>query len=77
VLAADMVAGSGAELTGVAVAGVLVGALGVPWAITLLGLGVATAATALAGADVRERRRTAASVDSPAGALQGAGVAAD
>jgi MFS family permease len=77
VLAADMVAGSGAELTGVAVAGVLVGALGVPWAITLLGLGVATAATALAGADGRERRRTAASVDSPAGALQGAGVAAD
>src|SRR5690606_33824697 len=33
VLSADFVAGSGAELGGVAVAGVLVGAFGVPWTI--------------------------------------------
>ena len=40
-MAADLVAGSGAELVGVAMAGLLVGAFGVPWSITALGLLVA------------------------------------
>lgn len=45
VLAADFVAGSSAELVGVAAAGVLVGALGVRWMILGLGPAVAAAAT--------------------------------
>ena len=54
VLSADIVAGSAAELTGVAVAGVLVGAFGVPWSILGLGLGVTTAAVALQVANQRD-----------------------
>ncbi|MGI8664122.1 MAG: MFS transporter [Acidimicrobiales bacterium] len=55
VLAADYVAASSAELLGVALAGVLVGAFGVPWAIAGLGLSVTTAAACLAMADRREQ----------------------
>lgn len=55
VLSADFVAGSAAELLGVAVAGVLVGAFGVPWSILGLGLGVAAVAVVLAAADRRDR----------------------
>ena len=54
VLAADMVAGSGAELAGVAMAGVLVGALGVPRAIAVLGAVVVSTASALWAADRRD-----------------------
>jgi hypothetical protein len=54
VLAADMVAGSGAELVGVASAGVLVGALGVPSAIAVLGAGVVATASVLWTADRRD-----------------------
>jgi MFS transporter, DHA3 family, macrolide efflux protein len=63
VMAADLLAANAAMLSGVALAGVLVGAFGVPWSITALGLGVAAVATLLAAAD---RRDTAeASVDPP------------
>lgn len=55
VMSADFVAGSGAELIGVAAAGVLVGSFGVPWSILGLGLGVATTATLLYLSDRRER----------------------
>jgi predicted MFS family arabinose efflux permease len=55
VLAADMVAGSAAELIGVAAAGVLVGAFGVPWSITALGLLVAATAVTLQAANQREQ----------------------
>lgn len=54
VLAADMVAGSGAELAGVAMAGALVGALGVPRAIAVLGAVVVSTASALWAADRRD-----------------------
>lgn len=54
VLSADHVAGSAAELLGVAVAGVLVGALGVPWTITALGLLVSATATLLFRAERRD-----------------------
>lgn len=53
VLSADFVAGSSADLLGVAVAGVLVGAVGVPLAIGSLGVAVAVAASLLALADRR------------------------
>ena len=53
VLAADLVAGSSAELLGVATAGVLVGLFGVPWTILGLGAAVTTAAVLL---DVADRR---------------------
>jgi DHA3 family macrolide efflux protein-like MFS transporter len=56
VLAADHVAGSAAELAGVAVAGILVGAWGVPWSITALGLLVAGTALTLQGANQRDRQ---------------------
>jgi predicted MFS family arabinose efflux permease len=56
VLSADFVAGSGAELTGVAAAGLLVGAFGVPWSI--LGLGLLVTGTA-ATLYVSERRDVA------------------
>jgi MFS family permease len=56
VMAADLLAGNAAELTGVAVAGVLVGTFGVPWSILGLGLTVTTVATVLAVADRREHR---------------------
>jgi MFS transporter, DHA3 family, macrolide efflux protein len=55
VLAADMVAGSAAELIGVAAAGILVGAFGVPWSITALGLLVAATALVVQTANERER----------------------
>lgn len=51
VLSADLMAGSTAELIGVATAGLLVGAFGVRLTILPLGLGVAAAACALALAD--------------------------
>jgi predicted MFS family arabinose efflux permease len=54
VLAADLVSGSGAELVGVAAAGVFVGAFGVPWSILGLGLLVAGVAAFLFLADVRD-----------------------
>lgn len=54
VLAADHVAGSAAELAGVAAAGVLVGAWGVSWSITALGLLVATTALVLHAASQRD-----------------------
>lgn len=47
VMSADFVAGNGAELVGVALAGVLVGAFGVPWSILAVGLAVALTALAL------------------------------
>jgi predicted MFS family arabinose efflux permease len=56
VLAADFVAGSGAELVGVAAGGVLIGSLGVPWTIAALGVGVTAAAVALHRADGRDRQ---------------------
>ena len=71
-MAADLVAGSGAELVGVATAGVLVGAFGVPWSILSLGLLVAVVATGLAASDGRERRRAPAPLVGTTGALQGA-----
>jgi predicted MFS family arabinose efflux permease len=75
VLAADHVAGSAAELTGVAVAGLLVGALGVPWTITALGLAVATTALVLFRAHQRERAQgaTGVGVVVPAGGVGGGG----
>lgn len=54
VLSADLVAASTAELLGVATAGVLVGAFGVPWSIMGVGLAVAVAAAWLALADRRD-----------------------
>jgi MFS family permease len=57
VLSADYVAGSSAELVGVAIAGVLVGAFGVPWSILGVGLPVAAGAGWLARADRRDRAR--------------------
>jgi DHA3 family macrolide efflux protein-like MFS transporter len=56
VMAADLVAGSAAELIGVAAAGVLVGAFGVPWSITALGLLVAATALVLQAANERDKR---------------------
>lgn len=55
VMAADYMAGSGAELLGVATAGVAVSALGVPRAVLLLGTVVATTALLLHAADRRDR----------------------
>lgn len=55
VLSADYVAGSGAELVGVVVAGVLVGALGVPRSIAGVGLAVAAVSAWLAVSDRRDR----------------------
>ena len=59
VLSADLMAGSGAELVGVAAAGVLVGAFGVQWSILGLGLVVAATALALQVADRRDRPQRA------------------
>jgi DHA3 family macrolide efflux protein-like MFS transporter len=72
VLAADHVAGSGAELLGVALAGVLVGAFGVPWSITALGLLVA--GTALALYSSAEREEQGATRHTPAGVVPAGGV---
>jgi predicted MFS family arabinose efflux permease len=54
VLSADFVAASGAQLAGVAAAGVLIDAVGVPWTIVGLGLAVAAVAGALRVADRRD-----------------------
>ncbi|MDP1819138.1 MAG: MFS transporter [Acidimicrobiales bacterium] len=54
VLSADFVAGSTAELLGVAVAGVFVSVFGVQWTILGLGLGVSTAAILLHLSDRRD-----------------------
>ncbi|HEX6420488.1 MAG TPA: MFS transporter [Acidimicrobiales bacterium] len=62
VLSADYVAGSGAELGGVAVAGVLVAAFGVPWTILGVGSTVAVAAAWLAARDRRDGGRPAPAV---------------
>ncbi len=63
VLSADLMAGSGAELVGVASAGVLVGAFGVPWSILGLGLLVASVAGALHLAHERDRAPAAPGAD--------------
>jgi DHA3 family macrolide efflux protein-like MFS transporter len=55
VIAADMVAGSAAELAGIGLAGVLISNLEVPVSITLLGLSATTVAVLLAVADRRDR----------------------
>ena len=68
VLAADHVAGSAAELAGVAVAGLLVGAWGVPWSISALGLLVAGTALTLQAANQRDQVPSAVPVGGPAGA---------
>jgi predicted MFS family arabinose efflux permease len=62
VMAADLMAGNGAELMGVAFAGVLVGTFGVRGSIVGLGLSVAGAALLLALSDRRDR-----AVQGPAG----------
>ena len=59
VMAADLVAGSAAELAGVAAAGVLIGTFGVPRSILGMGLLVTTGALLLQLADQRERRGAA------------------
>jgi len=55
VLSADYVAGSGAELVGVVIAGVLVSAFGVPRSIVGVGLAVAAVSAWLAQSDRRDR----------------------
>ena len=55
VLAADLVAASSAELLGVGLAGILIGALGVPWSILGVGLTVATVAGLLFVSDRRDQ----------------------
>ena len=55
VLAADLVAGSTAELAGVGVAGALVSLFGVPWSILGAGVTVTLGALALATNDRRDR----------------------
>jgi predicted MFS family arabinose efflux permease len=65
VLAADLMAANGAELTGVALAGVLVGTLGVRGSIVGLGLSVAAAATLLGLSDRRARTRGGVPADVP------------
>lgn len=77
VMAADMVAGSAAELMGVAIAGVLVGSFGVPWAILALGLTVAATASILATADRRDRSPGRWPLDDRTAPLPGAGAPAD
>jgi MFS family permease len=57
ILAADLVAGSTAELAGVGLAGALVSLFGVPWSILGVGSGVVLAAVALAAGDRRDRVR--------------------
>ncbi len=73
VLSADFVAASSAELSGVILAGVLVGAFGVPWSIVGLGSGVATVAVLLWRADRRDPARDAGPGPAvPPAALDGA-----
>ena len=53
VMAADMLAGNSAMLVGTAVAGPLIGAVGVPWAITGFGLAAASVGAVVLGSDRR------------------------
>jgi MFS family permease len=75
ILSADFVAASAAELAGVATAGLLIDAVGVPW--TILGLGAAVAAVA-AVLDASHRRDTdqAAVVEAVVPVEDAAGAAA-
>jgi predicted MFS family arabinose efflux permease len=57
VMAADLLSANAAELSGVALAGVLVGAFGVPWSILGLGLVVSVTPPARGGADRRDPAR--------------------
>jgi predicted MFS family arabinose efflux permease len=68
VLSADFVAASAAQLVGVAAAGILIDAVGVPWAILGLGATVAAIAIALAASDRRSRVGAAALVTEAADA---------
>ncbi len=77
VLAADLVAGSSAELLGVAVAGLLVGAFGVPWSILTLGLLVASTAAVLQRADQRDAQHLTTAARGPADAIQLAAATGD
>jgi DHA3 family macrolide efflux protein-like MFS transporter len=62
VLAADLVAGSAAELVGIGLAGVLIGAIEVPATLAVLGGGAVVAAALLAVADRRDRTPAPAEV---------------
>ena len=71
-IATDLVAGNAAMLLGVGAAGAFVGAFGVPWTITVLGLGVAVVAIVLYGADARSAGLEGGEgVDDGAGDLHG------
>jgi predicted MFS family arabinose efflux permease len=72
VLSADFVAGSTAELLGVGLSGLLIGAFGVPWSITALGLLVAAVAAFLHLSSGRDRSQEHAPE-----AFQVAGIATD
>jgi hypothetical protein len=61
-MATDLWAGSTGELVGLGLAGALVSAWSVPWAILLLGAGIGAAATLLWLADQRDHA-SAAPVD--------------
>ncbi|MDY7101465.1 MAG: MFS transporter [Actinomycetota bacterium] len=56
VLSTDFVAGSAAELTGIAAAGLLIAAFGVPWAVLAAASVVVVVAVSLDAADRRDRR---------------------
>jgi hypothetical protein len=56
VLSTDYVAGSAAELAGIGAAGLLIAAVGVPWAVSSAGVVVALVALGLDAADRRDRR---------------------
>jgi MFS family permease len=66
VLAADLMAGSSAELLGVALSGLLISVFGVPWSIVGLGLSVSTVAGLLYLADRRDRVEPVEPVPAPA-----------
>ncbi|MGE3621285.1 MAG: MFS transporter, partial [Acidimicrobiia bacterium] len=55
VISADFVAANGAELLGIAFAGVLIGRFGVPWAVALLAAPIGAATLALAVGERRQR----------------------
>jgi hypothetical protein len=76
VLSADFVAGSSAQLLGVAIAGVLVGSVGVRWSILGLGLGVTAVATAAYVADRRDREPALLPAGGPAAVLSPAAAPA-
>jgi MFS family permease len=70
VLSADFVAGSGAELGGVGLSGLLVGAVGVPWSILGLGASVTTVAVLLWRADRRDAGRPSGGVTDVVGVAE-------